>query len=241
MGSTRPAVTLVCIPRQAALLRLVRFPQMACLGLIGDAVKFGVQLGSWGAQPPADVEDIVEAAEGSRYDAIFTAELWRSDAFTPLAWWGRQTSRIKLGTSVVQISGRAPTSIAMHALTLDHLSKGRVLGMGVSGPQVVEGWYGQPFAKPARTREAVSIVRQVLSRESPVTNDGPHYPIPHAGPSTTGLGKPIRSIVHPLRSDLPIWLGGRGTEEYRSDRRDRRRLATHLLHAQVRRCLRGLA
>jgi F420-dependent oxidoreductase-like protein len=154
----------------------------------------------------------VAAAEESGFDAIFTAEAWGSDAFTPLAWWGRETSRVRLGTSIVQMSGRSPTSIAMHALTLDHLSKGRVvLGMGVSGPQVVEGWYGQPFAKPlARTREVVDIIRQVLAREAPVTNDGPHYPLPFAGEGSVGLGKPLKPIVHPLRSDIPIWLGAEG-------------------------------
>jgi F420-dependent oxidoreductase-like protein len=110
------------------------------------------------------------------------------------------------------MSGRTPTSIAMHALTLDHLSGGRVvLGMGVSGPQVVEGWYGQPFAKPlARTREVVEIIRKVLAREAPVTNDGPHYPLPFNGENAVGLGKPLKSIVHPLRADIPIWLGAEG-------------------------------
>ena len=110
------------------------------------------------------------------------------------------------------MSGRSPTSIAMHALTLDHLIGGRViLGMGVSGPQVVEGWYGQPFAKPlARTREVVDIIRKVLAREAPVTNDGPHYPLPYAGEGATGLGKPLKPIVHPLRADIPIWLGAEG-------------------------------
>jgi F420-dependent oxidoreductase-like protein len=131
---------------------------------------------------------------------------------TPLAWWGSQTSRIKLGTSIVQLSGRTPTATAMAALTLDHLSGGRfVLGLGVSGPQVVEGWYGQPFGKPlARTREYVNIVRQVLAREAPVTNDGPHYPLPYTGPNSVGVGKPLRPIVHPLRADLPIYLGTEG-------------------------------
>jgi F420-dependent oxidoreductase-like protein len=110
------------------------------------------------------------------------------------------------------MSGRTPASIAMHALTLDHLSGGRfVLGMGVSGPQVVEGWYGQPFAKPlARTREVVDIIRQVLAREGPVTNAGPHYPLPYDGPGSVGLGKPLKPIVHPLRADVPIWLGAEG-------------------------------
>jgi len=175
-------------------------------------MKLGLQLGYWGAQPPANAGELVAAAEDAGFDAVFTAEAWGSDAFTPLAWWGRETSRVRLGTSIVQMSGRAPTSIAMHALTLDHLSGGRViLGMGVSGPQVVEGWYGQPFSKPlARTREVVAIIRQVLAREAPVTNDGPHHPLPYAGPGAVGLGKPLKSIVHPLRADIPIWLGAEG-------------------------------
>lgn len=175
-------------------------------------MKLGLQLGYWGAQPPAGVGELVAAAEEAGFDAIFSAEAWGSDAFTPLAWWGKDTSRIRLGTSIVQMSGRAPTSIAMHALTLDHLTGGRVvLGMGVSGPQVVEGWYGQPFAKPlARTREVVDIIRQVLAREAPVTNAGPHYPLPYDGPGSVGLGKPLKPITHPLRSDIPIWLGAEG-------------------------------
>ncbi len=175
-------------------------------------MKLGLQLGYWGAQPPQGVAELVAAAEDAGFDALFTAEAWGSDAFTPLAWWGRETSRLRLGTSIVQLSGRAPTSIAMHALTLDHLTGGRViLGMGVSGPQVVEGWYGQPFQKPlARTREVVEIIRKVLAREAPVTNDGPHYPLPYAGPGSVGLGKPLKPIVHPLRADIPIWLGAEG-------------------------------
>ena len=175
-------------------------------------MKLGLQLGYWGAQPPQGTAALVAAAEESGFDAVFAAEAWGSDAFTPLAWWGRETSRLRLGTSIVQMSGRTPTSIAMHTLTLDHLSHGRViLGMGVSGPQVVEGWYGQPFSKPlARTREVVSIVRQVLAREAPVTNDGPHHPLPYRGEGATGLGKPLKPIVHPLRADVPIWLGAEG-------------------------------
>ena len=175
-------------------------------------MKLGLQLGYWGAQPPQGVDELVAAAEDAGFDAMFTAEAWGSDAFTPLAWYGRETSRMRLGTSIVQMSGRSPASIAMHALTLDHLSNGRViLGMGVSGPQVVEGWYGQPFGKPlARTREVIEIVRKILAREEPVTNDGPHYPLPYCGENSVGLGKPLKSIVHPLRADLPIWLGAEG-------------------------------
>jgi F420-dependent oxidoreductase-like protein len=175
-------------------------------------VKLGLQLGYWGAGPPTNHAELVAAAEEAGFDAIFTAEAWGSDAFTPLAWWGRETSRVRLGTSIVQMSGRTPTSIAMHALTLDHLSGGRVvLGMGVSGPQVVEGWYGAPFSKPlARTREVIDIVRQVLAREAPVTSDGPHHPLPYTGEGSVGLGKPLKPIVHPLRADVPIWLGAEG-------------------------------
>ncbi|MBJ8345853.1 LLM class F420-dependent oxidoreductase [Antrihabitans sp. YC2-6] len=175
-------------------------------------MKLGLQLGYWGAGPPANHGELVSAAEAAGFDAVFAAESWGSDAFGPLAWWGSSTSRVRLGTSVVQLSARTPTSCAMHALTLDHLSNGRmVLGLGVSGPQVVEGWYGQPFEKPlARTREYVSIVRQVLAREAPVRNDGPHYPLPYQGPGATGLGKPLKPITHPLRSDIPIWLGAEG-------------------------------
>ena len=175
-------------------------------------MKLGLQLGYWGAQPPSGVGELVAAAEEAGFDALFTAEAYGSDAFTPLAWWGRETSRLRLGTSIVQMSGRTPTSIAMHALTLDHLSGGRVvLGMGVSGPQVVEGWYGAPFSKPlARTREVIDIVRQVLAREAPVTSDGPHYPLPYTGEGSVGLGKPLKPIVHPLRADIPIGLGAEG-------------------------------
>ncbi|MET9626515.1 LLM class F420-dependent oxidoreductase [Lentzea sp. NPDC006480] len=175
-------------------------------------MKLGLQLGYWGAAPPSNAPELVAAAEQFGFDAVFAAEAWGSDAFTPLAWWGSDTHRVRLGTSVVQMSARTPAACAMHALTLDHLSGGRfVLGLGVSGPQVVEGWYGRPFAKPlARTREYVDILRQVLAREAPVRNDGPHYPLPYQGPGAIGLGKPLKPITHPLRADLPIWLGAEG-------------------------------
>ncbi|CAN5821611.1 LLM class F420-dependent oxidoreductase [soil metagenome] len=175
-------------------------------------VKLGLQLGYWGAQPPTNHAELVAAAEEAAFDTVFTAEAWGSDAYTPLAWWGRETTRLRLGTSVVQLSARTPTACAMAALTLDHLSGGRhILGLGVSGPQVVEGWYGQKFPKPlARTREYIDIVRQVWAREAPVTSAGPHYPLPLAGEGTTGLGKPLKPIVHPLRADIPIMLGAEG-------------------------------
>jgi F420-dependent oxidoreductase-like protein len=174
--------------------------------------KLGLQLGYWGAGPPENLIGIAQEAERLGFDAIFTAEAWGSDAFTPLAWIGAHTTRVRLGTAIVQLSARTPTATAMAALTLDHLSGGRmILGLGVSGPQVVEGWYGQPFSQPlARTREYIRIIRQVLRREAPVTNPGPHYPLPYAGPGAWGLGKPLRSITHPRRADLPIWLGAEG-------------------------------
>jgi F420-dependent oxidoreductase-like protein len=175
-------------------------------------MRLGLQLGYWGAGPPDNVQALVEEAERLGLDAVFAAEAWGSDAFTPLAWFGSSTSRVRLGTALAQLSARTPTGCAMHALTLDHLSGGRVvLGLGVSGPQVVEGWYGASFAKPlARTREYVSVIRQVLAREEPVVNEGPHYPLPYAGEDATGLAKPLKPITHPLRTDIPIWLGAEG-------------------------------
>jgi F420-dependent oxidoreductase-like protein len=175
-------------------------------------MKLGLQLGYWGAQPPENAGELVSAAEDAGFDALFTAEAWGSDAYTPLAWWGSTTRRLRLGTSVAQLSARTPTACAMAALTLDHLSHGRhILGLGVSGPQVVEGWYGQPFPKPlARTREYIDIIRQVWAREKPVTSAGPHYPLPLTGGATTGLGKALKPITHPLRADIPIMLGAEG-------------------------------
>jgi len=175
-------------------------------------LKLGLQMGYWGAGPDPNMVRIAQEAERLGYDAVFTAEAWGSDVFTPLAWIGAHTERIRLGTGIAQLSARAPTATAMAALTLDHLSGGRmILGLGVSGPQVVEGWYGAPFGKPlARTREYVSIIRQVLERKEPVVNDGEHYPLPYTAEGSWRLGKPLKSITHPLRSNLPIFLGAEG-------------------------------
>jgi F420-dependent oxidoreductase-like protein len=128
----------------------------------------------------------------------------------PLAWWGASTQTLKLGSAIVQISARTPAATAMAAMTLDHLSGGRViLGLGVSGPQVVEGWYGQPFEKPlARMREYIGILRDIWARQGPVVSEGPHYPLPL--PEGTGLGKPLKSSIHPLREDIPIYLAAEG-------------------------------
>jgi F420-dependent oxidoreductase-like protein len=172
-------------------------------------MKLGLSLGYWGAGRPNHAEAVAEA-ERLGFDSVWTAESWGSDALTPLAWLGAQTTHIRLGTALMQLSARTPTAAAMAALTMDLLSDGRfVMGLGVSGPQVVEGWYGEPFAQPlARTREYIKIVRDVMARKEPVTNAGPHYPLPL--PGGTGLGKPLKPITHPLREDLPIILGAEG-------------------------------
>jgi F420-dependent oxidoreductase-like protein len=173
-------------------------------------MKLGLQLGYWGSGPPPNAAELVVEAENLGFDSVWTAEAYGSDALTPLSWWGSQTSTVRLGTALCQLSARTPTAMGMAALTLDHLSGGRfVLGLGVSGPQVVEGWYGQPFPKPlARTREYVDVVRQVIARTAPVTNEGPHYPLPY--PGGAGLGKPLKPITHPLRDEIPIILGAEG-------------------------------
>jgi F420-dependent oxidoreductase-like protein len=176
------------------------------------SLKLGLQLGYWGALYTPSHITLAQEAEKLGFDSVWTAESWGNDAFTPLAWIGANTSTIRLGTSVAQLSARTPTACAMSALSIDHMSGGRMmLGLGVSGPQVVEGWYGQPYSKPlARTREYVDIIRQVLRREAPVTNHGEHYPLPYNGPGAWGLGKPLKPITHPLRADLPIFIGAEG-------------------------------
>ncbi|MEV5947015.1 LLM class F420-dependent oxidoreductase [Streptomyces sp. NPDC051993] len=176
-------------------------------------MRLGLALGYWGRGPnPAHLE-LARAAEEFGYASVWTAEAWGSDAFTPLTWIAAHTSRIRLGTAVAQMAARTPTATAMHALTLDHLSGGRMmLGLGLSGPQVVEGWYGRPFpASPlTATREYVDVIRQVLRREAPVALDGRFHAHPYAGADGTGLGKPLKSITHPLRPDLPVLLGAEG-------------------------------
>jgi F420-dependent oxidoreductase-like protein len=173
-------------------------------------VRIAVTAGYWGAGPPPDAADLFEAAERLGIDQVWTAEAYGSDAWTPLAWYGSRTSRVRLGTAVSQLSARPPVTLAMTAMTMDHLTQGRVLlGIGTSNPQVVEGWYGQPYPRPLeRTREYVDILRKVIAREEPVSYDGKHYQLPlQAG---TGLGKPLRSILHPYRTEIPVYLGAEG-------------------------------
>jgi F420-dependent oxidoreductase-like protein len=173
-------------------------------------VKLGLGVGYWGAGPPAGVPEQVAEAERLGFDSMWTAEAYGSDCLTPLAWWGAATRRLKLGTSIMQLSARTPTAAAMAAMTLDHLTGGRmILGIGASGPQVVEGWYGQAYPKPlARTREYVSVIRDVVAREHPVEFHGEHYQLPL--PDGAGLGKPLKSTIHPYRTDLPVYLAAEG-------------------------------
>src|SRR3989442_63503 len=172
-------------------------------------MRLGLMLGYW-MPDPWDPTELVLEAERLGFDSAWTAEAYGSDVFTPLCWIGARTTRIKLGTGIMQLSARTPACVAMTAATIDHLSGGRlILGLGVSGPQVVEGWYGQPFPKPlARTREYVEIVNKILRREGPVTNDGENYPLPY--PGGTGLGKSLKLTVHPIRSHIPIYLAAEG-------------------------------
>jgi F420-dependent oxidoreductase-like protein len=173
-------------------------------------VRIAVTAGYWSAGPPPEAADLFDAAERLGIDQVWTAEAYGSDAWTPLAWWGSRTSRVRLGTAVSQLSARPPATLAMTAMTMDHLTKGRVLlGIGTSNPQVVEGWYGQPYPRPLeRTREYVDILRKVIAREEPVCHDGRHYQLPVDG--GTGLGKPLRSILHPYRTEIPVYLGAEG-------------------------------
>src|SRR5881227_91316 len=179
---------------------------------MAEHLKLGLNTGYWAGGPPPGAAEAIAEAERLGLDSIWTAEAYGSDGLTPLAWWGAATDRLKLGTAITQMSARQPAATAMAAMTLDHLSGGRfILGLGVSGPQVVEGWYGMPFAKPlARTREYIQILRDIWARKGPVSMDGEHYTLPYKGEDATGLGKPLKASIHPLREDIPIYLGAEG-------------------------------
>ncbi len=174
------------------------------------AVKLAINIGYWGSRPNLDMGLVLEA-ERLGYDAVFAAEAWGSDAVTVLSWVAARTERIKVAAGILQMPARTPAMTAMTAVTLNELSGGRfVLGLGLSGPQVVEGWHGVAYGKPlGRTREYVSIVRQIISRQSPVVHRGDHYTIPYAGADATGLGKPLKLITHPTHP-VPIHLAALG-------------------------------
>ena len=175
-------------------------------------MKLGVNLGY--APPgtnPADLVPLVQEAERLGFDSVWAAEAWGTDAVSVLAWVGASTSRIKLGSAIMQIPGRTPGNTAMTAATLDLMSGGRfILGLGTSGPQVVEGWHGEPWGKPlGKTREYIELVRTALRREV-LEHHGEHYRIPYDGAGATGLGKPLKLMMRPLRADIPIYLAAIG-------------------------------
>lgn len=172
------------------------------------ALRIGYLAGYWNSLPPRGMPEVFAAADRLGLDSLWTSETYGSDAFTPLAWWGSASARARLGTAVAQISARTPTATAMAAMTLDHLSGGRfLLGLGVSGPQVVEGWYGQRFDRPLeRTREYVEIVRRTIRREEPLEFAGQHFRLP----LPTAEAKALQAGIRPLRAGLPIHLAAQG-------------------------------
>jgi F420-dependent oxidoreductase-like protein len=173
-------------------------------------VRLGYYMGyAVPGQSPLELVEAAREAESLGYDSAWCAEAWGTDAVTPLAWLGALTSRIKLGSAIMQIPGRTPANTAMTAATLDLLSGGRfLLGLGSSGPQVVEGWHGEPWGKPlGKTREYVEIVRAALRREV-LEHHGRHYDVPLR--DGTGLGKPLKLMARPLRADVPIYLASLG-------------------------------
>src|SRR3954452_10898499 len=183
---------------------------VAVMRLASHGMRLGFYMGY--AQPgtsPLELLELAKLAERLGYDSAWAAEAWGVDAITPLAWLGAQTTTLKLGTAIMQLPGRSPANAAMTAVTLDMLSDGRFLmGLGTSGPQVVEGWHGDEWGKPlAKMREYVEIVRAVLRRER-LEHHGEHYDIPLRG--GTGLGKPLKLMARPLRADIPIYIAAVG-------------------------------
>ena len=175
-------------------------------------MKLGLSIGYSGADLHLPVET-VQQAERLGFDSVWTAEAYGSDAFSPLAYLAAKTERIRLATGIIQLAGRAPAMAAMQAATVDALAGGNrvIVGLGVSGPQIVEGWYGQSWGKPYwKLRDYTEIMKKVFKREEPVTHDGHEYQLPYKGPGTLGIGKPLKSILH-MNPDIPIWLGS-GTE-----------------------------
>lgn len=173
-------------------------------------MKLAINLGYWAGGTGTDLT-FVEDAENLGYDSVWVAEAWGSDAVTVLSWIAARTSKIKVGSGIMQMPARTPAMTAMTAVTLNELSGGRfLLGLGLSGPQVVEGWHGVAYGKPlGKTREYVSIVRDAIARKHKLTHDGANYQIPYHGPDATGLGKPLRLMTHPTR-DVPIYLAAIG-------------------------------
>ncbi len=179
-------------------------------------MRLGINLGYAGASMP-DVLPLVEHADRVGFDSVWAAEAYGSDAVTVLAYLAARTEHLDLGSAILQMPARTPAMTAMTAMTLDALSGGRLLlGLGLSGPQVAEGWHGVPYGKPLeRTAEYVDIVRKVIAREEPLVYEGEHYQVPYRGEGATGLGKPLKSILHPVRSDIPVYLAAVGPRNTR--------------------------
>jgi F420-dependent oxidoreductase-like protein len=170
-------------------------------------MKLGLSIGYSRAQLDIPVK-LVQRAEELGYDSVWTAEAYGSDAVTPLAYLAALTKRIKLGTGIMQLAARTPANAAMSAATVDAMAGGGrfIAGLGVSGPQIVEGWYGEPWGKPYyRMKDYVAIMRKIFRREAPVTHDGKEYALPYTGPGALGIGKPLKSILH-MNPDIPIYL-----------------------------------
>ena len=195
-------------------------------------MRLGLQLGY---DDPLGGIALAQEADRLGFHSVWTSEAYGTDAVTPMAWIAATTERIAVGSAIMQMPARSPAATATTVATLDILSGGRVLlGLGTSGPQVAEGWHGQPWGKPlTRTREYVEIVRTILRREVPLEHHGEHYDIPYSGPGATGLGKPLKIIVHPTRSEVPIYLAAIGPKNVALDCRDRGRLAADLLLARA--------
>ena len=173
-------------------------------------LKLGLAL-SWDKPKVTIPMEKVLLAEALGFDSVWSAEAYGSDAFTPLVWVAAHTSHLRLGTSVMQVAARPPASVAMQMATLDDLSGGRMIGgFGLSGPQIVEGWYGQPWGVPnQRLRDYLQIIRKVLRREGPVTHNGKEIRLPYDGEGSSGLGKPLKCILH-TNPDIPLWVGSGG-------------------------------
>jgi F420-dependent oxidoreductase-like protein len=170
-------------------------------------MKLGLSIGYSRAHLDIPVK-LVQRAEELGYDSVWTAEAYGSDAVTPLAYLAALTKRIKLGTGIMQLAARTPANAAMSAATVDAMAGGGrfIAGLGVSGPQIVEGWYGEPWGKPYyRMKDYVAIMRKIFRREGPVTHDGKEYSLPYTGPGALGIGKPLKSILH-MNPDIPIYL-----------------------------------
>ncbi len=175
-------------------------------------MKLGISVGYSGADLRLPIERVLKA-EALGYDSVWTAEAYGSDAITPLAYIAALTKRIRLGTGIMQLAGRTPAMCAMQAATVDALAGGNrmIAGLGVSGPQIVEGWYGQPWGRPYyRLRDYVTIMRKIFERKEPVQHAGKEISLPYTGPGAMGIGKPLKSILH-MNPNIPIWLGS-GTE-----------------------------